>query len=379
MRDFRYEGNGDSEHFPPKKEIILALQKAEKFTKNIDFKSDKFSYTILEINFPKRKKTTIGVYAIKIIDLNSGKPFSIIAKGIRQGLNHNSLPHEANILQDPSFNTHRNPLNPPHVYHVSVHAESTWIFMEHISEIKSVDSWNEKDIQIIATSIGQFNGKFNSKKSSNFKWISSQNLTHIASNAYDSGIQLLQILHQAGTAGHAVAQKAAGLLEKFIINFPKWIQWISNQDLVLCHNDLGPGENIFIDLKNRPRTIDWQNCGLSPVGFDPAWILWKMQKAGEEQSPFCEKKFSEHYREGLRISGLNSKFSDIKLSIAICYVLIIIKRQLFMLQWRYTIYEGQPRHSFTYTFHKTKYHPLNNFEKLETATKNFIQKLEFIN
>ena len=369
----------DNKIIPSENEIIVAIQKAKIITGNTDLKFNKNSFNIREIDFPKRKKTTLGVYLITITDLNSGNFFSIISKGIRQGFNHNSIPHEASILQDPSFNTSKNPLNPPCVYHCSIDAESTWIFMEYISKTKPVSSWNEKDIQIIATSIGRFNGQFSRKNISTLKWVTRPKIIHIALNAYSAGIRLLKTLHNAGTAGYSVALKAAKLLETFMNHFPKKIHWLSRQNMVLCHNDLGPGENIFIDLKYRPRTIDWQNCGLSFLGFDPAWTIWKLQKAGEEQSFFCEKNFLEHYREGLRRSGLNAKLSDVKLSIAICYALIIIKRQLFMLQWRYTIDEGQPRHSFTDTFHKTVVHPLNNVEKLDTATENFIKKLEIIN
>ncbi len=364
---------------PVHNDIVIAIRNATKALENNYLTPRKYRYQILEVDFLKRKKSTIGVYLITVHHVHPDKSFQIIAKGIRHD-NDNNYPHEAQVLLDPIFNACNNPLNPPLVYHVANHEKSTWIYMEHISEVKSFSSWNGNDIDRLAIAIGRFNGQFSGNKILRLRWINRQNLKHIAANAFNPGIQLLKALHSAGAAGYTVAHRAAKSLEAFINKFPILIQWLSEQPIVLCHNDPGPDENIFIQSKNnRLRAIDWQNCGLSPIGFDPAWVLWKLQKAGEEYSPFCEKRFINKYNQGLQLSGISIRPSELNLLVAICYALIIIKRHVFTLQWEYTVSEGQPRYSFTYTFHQSVVFPLNDMNKIETATENLITKLNVIN
>lgn len=362
-----------------KEEICVSIEIAKKHFKNKLTKFEKYYNEVHEITFPKRKKTTIGVYRIVVYDMPTNISFSMIAKGIRKEENEDFL-SEDKILSEPSFNTHRNSLNPPKVYHISDYKDSVWIFMEYISEIKDLSLWSERDFVKIAIAIGSFNSYFSGKRISKIRWVKNHNLKHIALNTFEPGLHLLKALHNAGKRGHFAAYKAKLSLEIFLKNFSKWIQFISSQPLVLSHRDLGPDENIFIQLKNNtPRAIDWQNCGLSPVGYDPAWAIWKLQKNGEDKSLFCEKKFLYQYINGLKIHGINICSKNIILSVAICYATIIIKRHIFTLQWEFTANEGFPRDSFVYAYHNTIVHPLNTLQKLTKATENFTKKLEMIN
>lgn len=314
------------------------IPKAIENYKKIKILSESFSsYSVKCIEYSKTNINTVNIYQIVLHDNkeNIKSDNTIILKGIRtlKGVR----PHELIVMQDEMINSMHNPIRPPHIYHTVVGEDIAWIFMEKVVDFKPFNLWDSDDIYLTGQSLGSFNFYLNDKIKK-IEWLNLSYYHETIIKAASNINTLINTLNLVGKKGCAVAENACNAMKKFAKNFPVWQQWLNNQELVLCHNDTNI-TNLFLNPHTgKIRAIDWDKCGLSPMGFDIGQLMFSTLARGHGK--IDENRIVEGYFAGLKEKG--AKFDkEVLYLISMHIVLRTLKTHLLRIQWDNILNKGE--------------------------------------